>query len=72
MNTKFINTVALSLVVLSIGLLGFKNVKREKARPILNVSYDPTRELYTEINAKFVAKYEEDTGSWRTGRKRMW
>ena len=29
---------------------------------LLNVSYDPTRELYTEINAKFAAKYKAETG----------
>jgi sulfate transport system substrate-binding protein len=29
---------------------------------ILNVSYDPTRELYRELNEKFVAKWLADTG----------
>jgi sulfate/thiosulfate-binding protein len=30
---------------------------------LLNVSYDPTRELYKEVNAAFVAQYEKDTGT---------
>ena len=30
--------------------------------PLLNVSYDPTRELYREINTAFVADYKEKTG----------
>jgi sulfate transport system substrate-binding protein len=29
---------------------------------ILNVSYDPTRELYREVNERFVAKWLADTG----------
>jgi sulfate/thiosulfate transport system substrate-binding protein len=29
---------------------------------ILNVSYDPTRELYKDFNAAFAAKWETDTG----------
>ena len=30
---------------------------------LLNVSYDPTRELWRAINAQFVAKYQKDTGT---------
>jgi sulfate transport system substrate-binding protein len=30
---------------------------------LLNVSYDPTRELWRELNAKFVPAYEQDTGT---------
>jgi sulfate/thiosulfate transport system substrate-binding protein len=29
---------------------------------LLNVSYDPTRELWREINAKFIPEYERDAG----------
>ena len=29
---------------------------------LLNVSYDPTRELWREINAAFIPLYEERTG----------
>src|SRR5215471_3881306 len=29
---------------------------------LLNVSYDPTRELYRDFNAAFVAKWKADTG----------
>ena len=35
---------------------------------LLNVSYDPTRELYREINAAFVADYEKRTGEKLTVR----
>lgn len=40
-------------------------VKAESAKKpveLLNVSYDPTRELYQEINEKFAAKWKEETG----------
>ena len=29
---------------------------------LLNVSYDPTRELYADINKTFVPKYKAETG----------
>jgi sulfate transport system substrate-binding protein len=64
MNTKALNAFALTLVVVAVALVGFKNIKRDKGHPLLNVSYDPTRELYNEINPKFIAKYEDEIGSW--------
>lgn len=33
-----------------------------QAQTLLNVSYDPTRELYREVNEAFIAKYENDAG----------
>jgi sulfate transport system substrate-binding protein len=64
MNTKWLNAFALALVVVTVTLVGYKNVKSDKGHPLLNVSYDPTRELYNEINRQFIGKYEEETGSW--------
>jgi sulfate transport system substrate-binding protein len=63
-NTKLLNGTSLILIVIAIGLVGWKNASKEKGHPLLNVSYDPTRELYKEINAKFIAKYEEESGHW--------
>jgi sulfate/thiosulfate-binding protein len=66
MRTKWLNAFALALVVIAVALLGLKNFKRDKGdkiRPILNVVYYPNRELFKEINALFIAGYEEDTGS---------
>ena len=34
----------------------------EKPVTLLNVSYDPTRELYTEVNAAFAAQWKNRTG----------
>jgi sulfate/thiosulfate-binding protein len=30
---------------------------------LLNVSYDPTRELWKDLNAKFIARYDKQTGN---------
>ena len=58
--------MALGLVAVAIGLLGFKHYDsgdlHAKVR-LLNVSYDPTRELYTELNPKFIDQYKKDTGN---------
>ncbi|ATB28869.1 sulfate ABC transporter substrate-binding protein [Melittangium boletus] len=42
-----------------------KSSDTTKAEPVtlLNVSYDPTRELYTELNAAFARQWEAKTGS---------
>ena len=44
---------ALSAVVLA--LAGFAAAPQAQAEPLLNVSYDPTRELYREFNESFTA-----------------
>src|ERR1041384_3751265 len=39
-----------------------KAAKETKEVSLLNVSYDPTRELYTAINAAFAADWQAKTG----------
>jgi len=39
------------------------SVARAESLELLNVSYDPTRELYRAINNAFIAKYKADTGT---------
>ncbi len=60
--TKWLNTFALSLAAVGVGLVAFKNYEGDKNGKLLNVSYDPTREVYKEINSKFIVKYEAETG----------
>jgi sulfate/thiosulfate-binding protein len=55
--TKFF-TVALLASSIQIGGLGFAFADTT----ILNVSYDPTRELYKDFNAAFAEKWKTDTG----------
>ncbi len=45
---------------LAAGLLG--QAATVRAQELLNVSYDPTRELYREINAAFIAEWRSKTG----------
>ena len=51
---------------LIIGLIGTALVacdgKGKAERKLLNVSYDPTRELYQEFNAEFIKHWQEKTG----------
>ncbi len=63
MSTKAINTLALGLIAAAAGLLSYGNLKPTAALALLNVSYDPTREVYSEINPKFVAQFQKDSGT---------
>jgi sulfate/thiosulfate transport system substrate-binding protein len=65
MSNKGLNVFSLALVVVAAGLLAFKNYDRNPGRErirLLNVSYDPTRELYQEINRKFLKRFAQETG----------
>ena len=54
--------------VLAALLIGFAAAGTASARDpeLLNVSYDPTRELYAEFNAAFAKKWKADTGQTLT------
>ena len=52
-----------STLFLTLVFLGFCSLSSPAAnREILNVSYDPTRELYTEYNPAFIKHWKEKTG----------
>jgi sulfate/thiosulfate transport system substrate-binding protein len=54
---------ALAAVLFCAALIGVKHVAHDSRRDeIINVSYDPTRELYYTLNPLFVASYENATG----------
>ncbi|MDO3506686.1 sulfate ABC transporter substrate-binding protein [Ralstonia pseudosolanacearum] len=54
---KFVfNAIAAAIVA------GGGTVGAHAATTLLNVSYDPTRELYKEINAEFAKKWKAETG----------
>ncbi len=46
----------------AIGVIAGKNLHADAESALLNVSYDPTRELYQVINKQFIAEYEKRTG----------
>jgi sulfate/thiosulfate-binding protein len=43
-------------------LSGCGGTPRQQRGELLNVSYDPTRELYRDVNANFARKWKADTG----------
>src|SRR4051812_9964229 len=45
-----------------IGLLALGGATAARGQSLLNVSYDPTRELYKEFNAKFAEYWKTKTG----------
>jgi sulfate/thiosulfate-binding protein len=62
MSTKVSNTLALGLVAVAVGLVAFGNIEDHPDIELLNVSYDPTREVYQELNSKFIDRYAKDSG----------
>jgi len=62
MRTAWLNTFALAAVGLSTTLVVVHNREGEKSRRLLNVSYDPTRELYSDLNQQFLAAYAKESG----------
>jgi sulfate transport system substrate-binding protein len=57
-----LNLAAVLAVVVAFGLIAARNLPGSGSESILNVSYDPTRELYENINAGFEADYTRRTG----------
>ncbi|MGX6998207.1 sulfate ABC transporter substrate-binding protein [Caballeronia sp. KNU42] len=53
---------AVAAVAVAVTLIGVKNVQGDVNRQILNVSYDPTRELYLRLDQQFVANYQRENG----------
>ncbi len=53
--TRFAAVIAIALTGIGASSAIAKDIE------LLNVSYDPTRELYDEINTKFAAQYKADT-----------
>ncbi len=62
--TSFSFSVALAALIAPSGCASEKNKEASKdasSVELLNVSYDPTRELYTDINAAFAKSYKDKT-----------
>jgi len=59
--TRVLNAFALTLVTLAAGAIASKNLRAVAPVSLLNVSYDPTRELYARLNPQFVHSYAAST-----------
>jgi sulfate/thiosulfate transport system substrate-binding protein len=62
MKRTWTTVLPLLAVFAAVALVFFANVDNDRSIQILNVSYDPTRELFQDLNRQFVPKYEEETG----------
>lgn len=68
MSKKYLVAVASLLAVLAIAIVPQLSALGKNDRPgkpaieLLNVSYDPTRELWKEINRGFILQHEQETG----------
>jgi sulfate/thiosulfate transport system substrate-binding protein len=58
----WLNVVAVTAVFIAATLIVVKNIQGDISNQLLNVSYDPTRELYSALNQEFVAQYQKTTG----------
>ena len=63
---RAINLGALIAVLVAFILIVVKNLPGDTNNQLLNVSYDPTRELYQRLNAQFATAYEKQTGEFIT------
>ncbi len=66
------NTLRMAALAAALGLTSLAAVAPAHAaqsQTLLNVSYDPTRELYREIDEAFIKKYEQDAGNKLTIRQ---
>src|SRR5690242_15524455 len=65
--SKIVNKSSLRLLAIAavavLALLAPQVGAAQKPLTLLNVSYDPTRELWRAINAAFIPKYEKETGT---------
>lgn len=62
MSDRLLNRLAVLAVAAAIAAVVVRNYEGDTSHRILNVSYDPTRELYADLNPQFIAAYERDTG----------
>jgi sulfate/thiosulfate transport system substrate-binding protein len=58
----WLNIAALVAALAALGLILAKNIPGNGRDSILNVSYDPTRELYQHLNTAFESDYARRTG----------
>src|SRR5271170_7003001 len=59
---RWLNIGAVAAVVVAFALIWTRNAPGNVNNQLLNVSYDPTRELYQQIDAEFEANYRKQTG----------
>jgi sulfate/thiosulfate transport system substrate-binding protein len=69
MRTLWLNAFAVTAVAIAVTLVVVKNIQGDASTELLNVSYDPTRELFQDLNGQFSAQYAKQTGKKLTIRQ---
>ena len=59
---NWLNLAAMAAVIVGLSAIVIKNLPGKVALLLVNVSYDPTRELYQAFNPVFATSYEKETG----------
>ena|SRR5271166_3981205 len=59
---SWLNVVGVVAIVFAATAIVIKNLPAAGSNEILNVSYDPTRELYAAIDKVFIPQYRAQTG----------
>ncbi|GAB2994771.1 sulfate ABC transporter, periplasmic protein [Mycobacterium bourgelatii] len=62
----WLNVLGLVAIIVAATAIVIRNLPDDRPNQILNVSYDPTRELYAELDAAFTARYRTQTGTTLT------
>jgi sulfate/thiosulfate-binding protein len=62
LRTSWLNVIGVVAIVAAATAIVVKNAPATGANQILNVSYDPTRELYAAIDKAFIPQYREHAG----------
>ena len=58
----FLSVAAVVAITISVWLVRANHGSSPNTVELLNVSYDPTRELWRDLNAKFIPRYDRQTG----------
>ena len=53
----WLNVLGVIAIVLAVTAIVVKNLPDQRSNQILNVSYDPTRELYAALDPAFITHY---------------
>jgi sulfate/thiosulfate-binding protein len=56
---RALNIAAVAFAVLAVGAITVNNLHARESYALLNVSYDPTRELYAKLNPAFATSYQK-------------
>jgi len=59
----WLNVLGVLAIFVAASAIVIKNLPDDRANRILNVSYDPTRELYAAVDQAFIARYHSQTGT---------